>query len=112
MYNRDEQMPTSHGAFSSHEIDNVGGSPVRSCVTDIMPQLDGTTSVCVRRRPEQELLEGLLQCPEEDILMRVIATLMIIEDHMMNEDTLKGGDVIMKEVEVHQVEEMTKRGVI
>ena len=47
-------MPTSHGSLSSHETDNVRGSPVRPCVTDIMPQLDGPTSVHARRRPEQE----------------------------------------------------------
>ena len=60
----------------------------------------------------KNLFEGLLQCPEEDILMRVIATLMIIGDHMMNEDTLEGGDIIMIEVEGHQIEEITKREVI
>ena len=60
----------------------------------------------------KNLFEGLLQCLEEDILMRVIVTLMIIGDHMMNEDTLEGGDVIMIEVEGHQIEEMTKREVI
>ena len=31
---------------------------------------------------------------------------------MMNEDTLEGGDVIMIEVEGHQVEEMNRREVI
>ena len=44
--------------------------------------------------------------------MRVIVTLIIIEDHMMNEDTLEGEDIIMIEVEGHQIEEMTKREVI
>ena len=39
--------------------------------------------------------------------MRVIVTLMII-DHMMNEDTLEGEDVIMIEVEGHQIEEIIK----
>ena len=53
---RDVQMPTSHGSLSSHETDNIGGSPVRPCVTDIMLQLDGPTSVCARRRPEQEFV--------------------------------------------------------
>ena len=43
--------------------------------------------------------------------MRVIVTLMIIEDHIIDEDTLEGGDIIMKEVEGHQIEEMTKREV-
>ena len=53
---RDVQMPTSHGSLSSHETDNVGGSPVRPHVTDIMPQLDGPTSVHARRRPGQEFV--------------------------------------------------------
>ena len=44
--------------------------------------------------------------------MGVIGTLMIIGDHMMNEDTLEGEDIIMIEVEGHQIEEMTKREVI
>ena len=52
-HSRDVQMPTSHSGISSHEINIIGGSPVRPCVTDI-PQLDGPTSVCTRRRPEQE----------------------------------------------------------
>ena len=41
---RDVQMPTSHGSLSSHETDNVGGSPVRPRVTDIMLPLDSPTS--------------------------------------------------------------------
>ena len=52
-YSRDVQMPTSCSGISSHEMDIIGGSPVRPCVTDI-PQLDGPTSVHTRRRPEQE----------------------------------------------------------
>ena len=43
--------------------------------------------------------------------MRVIVVHMIT-DHMMNEDTLEGEDVIMIEEEGHQIEEMTKREVI
>ena len=53
-HSRDVQMPTSHSGISSHETDIIGGSPVRTCATDIIPQLDGPTSVCTRRRPEQE----------------------------------------------------------
>ena len=49
-------MPTSHSGISSHETDIIGGSPVRPCATDIIPQLDGPTSVCTRRRPEQEFV--------------------------------------------------------
>ena len=44
--------------------------------------------------------------------MGVIVTLMIIGDHMMNEDTLEGEDIIMIELEGHQIEEMTKREAI
>ena len=73
-HSRDAQMPTSHSGLSSHETDIVGGSSLRPCVTDIMPQLDGSTSVHARRRPEEDLFEGLLQYPEEDILMRAIVT--------------------------------------
>ena len=55
-HSRDVQMPTSLGSFSSHEIDIIGGSPIRPCVTDIMLQLDSPTSVPVRRRPAQEFV--------------------------------------------------------
>ena len=43
-------MPTSHSGISSHETDIIGGSPIRICTTDMMPQLDGPTSVHTRRR--------------------------------------------------------------
>ena len=55
-HSRDVQMPTSHSGISSHETNIIGGSPVRPCATDIIPQLDGPTSVCTRRRPEQEFV--------------------------------------------------------
>ena len=60
----------------------------------------------------KNMFEGLLQCPEKVILMRVIMTLMIIGDHMMNEDTLEGEHITMIEVEDHHIEEMSKREVI
>ena len=63
MYSRDVHMPTSHGSLSSHETDIIGGSPVRPCVTDIMPKLDGPTSVCIRRRPEQESIQRTTTMP-------------------------------------------------
>ena len=44
--------------------------------------------------------------------MRVIVTLIIIGDLMMNKGPLEGGDVIMIEVEGHQIEGMTRREVI
>ena len=55
-HSRDVQMPTSHSGISSHETNIIGGSPVRPRATDIIPQLDGPTSVCTRRRPEQEFV--------------------------------------------------------
>ena len=48
--NRDTQMPASRSGLSSHDTDIIGGSPVRICTTDMIPQLDGPTSVCSRRR--------------------------------------------------------------
>ena len=55
-HSRDVQMPTSRSGISSHETNIIGGSPVRTRATDIIPQLDGPTSVHTRRRPEQELI--------------------------------------------------------
>ena len=54
-HSRDIQMPTSCSGISSHEINIIGGSPVRPRATDI-PQLDGPTFVCIKRRPEQEFI--------------------------------------------------------
>ena len=62
-HHRDEQMPTSHGSLSSHETDIVGGSPLRPHVTNIMPQLDSPTSVHVRRRPAQEIIQRTTAIP-------------------------------------------------
>ena len=56
-HTRDVQMPTSHSGISSHETDVLGRLPSKmTCATDIIPQLDGPTSVCTRRRPEQEFI--------------------------------------------------------
>ena len=44
--------------------------------------------------------------------MRAIVTLIIIGDLMMDEGPLEGGDVIMIEVEGHQIEGTTRREVI
>ena len=54
--NRDVHIPFSHSSISSHETNIVGGSPIRPCVTNIMPQLDGPISVCTRRKPKQEFV--------------------------------------------------------
>ena len=66
---RDIQMPTSCSGVSSHEIDIIGGSPIRTCTTDMIPQLDGPTSVCTRRRLsentsiEQEPIQRITMIP-------------------------------------------------
>ena len=48
--NRDIQMPTSHSGLSSHETDIIGGCPIRIRTMDMIPQLDGPTSACIKRR--------------------------------------------------------------
>ena len=62
-HSRDVQIPISHSGISSHETDIIGGSPVRPCATDIIPQLDGPISVCTRRRPEQEFVQRTTTIP-------------------------------------------------
>ena len=57
------QVPTSHSDLSSNDIDIVGGSPVRPCIPDIMPQIDGPTSVCARRRPVKEFIHRTATMP-------------------------------------------------
>ena len=56
IHSRGVQVPTYHSDLSSHDTDIVGGSSARPCVTDIMLQLDGPTSVHARRRPEQDFV--------------------------------------------------------
>ena len=62
-HSRDEHMPISHDSLSSHETDIIGGSPLKPCVTNIMPQLDGPTSVRARRRPVQEFVQKAATMP-------------------------------------------------
>ena len=50
------QMPTSHSYLSSHDVDIVGDSSVRSHIPDVMPQLNGPASICARRRPVQRFI--------------------------------------------------------
>ena len=59
-HNRDVQMPTSHSGISSHETDIIGGSPVRIHTMDIIPQLDGPTSVHKKEDLNRNLFKGLL----------------------------------------------------
>ena len=55
--NRDVQMLTSHDGVSSYEADIIRGSPMRTHTTDIIPQLDGPTSVRMRRRSIPEPIQ-------------------------------------------------------
>ena len=48
--NRDTQMPTSHSTLSSYDTEITGGSPIKTCTAEMIPQLDGPTSVHNRRR--------------------------------------------------------------
>ena len=63
---RDKQMPTSHSGLSSYDTEITGGPHIRTHTTDMIPQLDGPTSVCSRRkisenaRTEQETISRLL----------------------------------------------------
>ena len=43
-------MPTSRSGLSTHETAVIGGSPIRTCTTDMIPQLDGPTSAHTKRR--------------------------------------------------------------
>ena len=63
IHSRDVQIPISHSGISSHETDIIGGSLVRPHVMDIIPQIDGPTSVCTRRRPEQEFVQRTTTMP-------------------------------------------------
>ena len=47
---RDTQMPTSHSGLSSYDAEITGGSHIRTHTAEMIPQLDGPTSVHSRRR--------------------------------------------------------------
>ena len=44
------QVPSSNSELSSHDM-NIDDSIARPCIPVMMPQLDGLTSVHVRRQP-------------------------------------------------------------
>ena len=50
VHSRGVQVPSSHSEPSSHDTNVVESSLVRPCIPNIMPQLDGSLSVCARRR--------------------------------------------------------------
>ena len=62
-HGRDVHMPTSRSGISSHETGIVRGSPVRTCTTDIIPQLDGPTYVHIVRRSEQVPIQRTTTIP-------------------------------------------------
>ena len=47
---RDTQMPTSDSGLSSYDTKITGGSNIRTHTMEMIPLLDGPTSVCSRRR--------------------------------------------------------------
>ena len=57
---RDTQMPTCHSGLSSYDTEITGGSPIGTHTTEMIPQLDGPTSVHTRRR----ILENVGTEPE------------------------------------------------
>ena len=54
-HSRGMQVPTSHSDISSQDTDNVEGSLTRPHIPDVMPQVDGPASICVRK-PVQKLI--------------------------------------------------------
>ena len=67
--NRDIQMPTSCSGLSSYDTEITGGFPIRTHTTEMIPQLDGPTSVHTRRRisenvrTEQETIQRTTVIP-------------------------------------------------
>ena len=59
---RDTQMPTSHSGLSSYDTKITGGSHIRKCTVEMIPQLGSPTFVHTRRkisenvRTEQETI--------------------------------------------------------
>ena len=62
-------MPTSCSGLSLYDTEITGGSPIRTCTMDMIPQLDGPTSICTRRRisenvgTEQETIQRTTVIP-------------------------------------------------
>ena len=48
--NRNTKMPASHSGLSLYDTKLTGGSHMRTCNTEMIPQLDGPISVHSRRR--------------------------------------------------------------
>ena len=56
--NRNAQMPASHSGLSSYDTKLTGGSHIRTCNTEMIPQLDGPLSVHSRRRISENVRTG------------------------------------------------------
>ena len=69
---RDTQMPTSHSGLSSYDTKITGGTHIRTHTMEMIPQLDGPTSVHSRRRiledarTEQETFQRTTVIPRGD----------------------------------------------
>ena len=63
-HNKGIQVPSSSGEFSSHDM-NIEESMARPQLPVIMPQLDGPTSVCVRRKQPVAMVRRRTTFPGE-----------------------------------------------
>ena len=52
---RDTQMPTSYSGLSSYDTKITGGSHIRTCIAEMIAQLDGPASVYSRRRISENI---------------------------------------------------------
>ena len=92
--NRNPLMPASHSGLSSYDTELTGGSHMRTCNTEMIPQLDGPMSVHSRRRilknaraepndyPPPDILKNILHKIEKDI--KPHARLKLCEDPETN----------------------------
>ena len=69
---RNTQMPASHSGLSSYDTKITGGSNIRTHTTEMIPQLDGPTSVHSRKRiienvrTEQETIQRTAVIPRRE----------------------------------------------
>ena len=62
-HSKSVQMPTSPSELSSHDTDIIRDPPARPHIHDVMPQLDGPTSIHAGRRPIQEFIQRKATMP-------------------------------------------------
>ena len=63
IHSKGVKVPTSHSELSSDDIDIGGDASARPRIPDIMPQLDGPTSIHARRRHVQEFIQRTATMP-------------------------------------------------